>query len=121
MTLNINNIYEKLNESSRCNIEAKYIFVINNNNALNTAFDGINNTINILIKNIDKNIEIIDNKLYNFNDTDEYDEEFNINDKNIKVFVLQNKNWYIKLLSNIVIKIKKSNNRLYININLIKY
>lgn len=121
MTLTINNIYYTLYGSIKSKKEGNYTFEIYNDNALETAYNGMHNTIKLLIKDIDKNIELIENNSNILNDIKKYIIDRDDNDTNVKIFVLQNKLWYISLLLNLIIKIKKNKHNIQISIYCVRY
>jgi hypothetical protein len=117
MSLTINNIYGTLRECIRNKMPGKYVFAINNNNSLNVAFSGMHNTIYLIIKDIDANINYTK---YNFKLNspylliDEYCDIEDMNgcdedDKKVDIYILYNKYWYLNLLDKIIIKIVKNN------------
>lgn len=115
MSLNINNIYNKLYESIKSLKEGSFVFKIYNINALNAAYNGIQDTIKLIINDIDNNINL---KKLNLDTDYDHDimfildiiESINVFDNiNCKIFILTNKNWYLSMLNNLIIIINKNN------------
>ena len=98
INLRVNNIYNTIFECINKKISNIYEFEIYNNNALDAAFNGITNTLLHIINIIDKNI-IIENDIHD-------------KDSNTKIFVLNNKFWYLSFISNCKIFVKKRNNNI---------
>jgi hypothetical protein len=126
MSLTINNVYSTLRECIRNKMPGDYVFKINNFNSLNAAFNGMHNTIGLIIKDIDTNINYTK---YNFKLNSPYlliDEYCDVedmsdldeNDNETDIYILYNKYWYLNLLDKIIIKIIKKNteNNLYIKV-----
>jgi hypothetical protein len=122
MSLTVNNIYATLCDCIRNKMPGKYVFAINNHNSLYAAFNGMHNTIGLIIKDIDCNINYTK---YNFKSNSPYlliDDYYNIEDmgesQETNIYILYNKYWYLNLLDKIIIKVVKNNaeNKLYIRL-----
>lgn len=107
--LYIYNIYEILYDNILNNISKKHTFNIKSINALDAAYNGIDYTINSIIKELKE----INNNNYII---EEYNESFNT-----KNFKLVNNGFSSSLLRYILITIEKNIDNIYVIIECVKY